>query len=276
MRRIPPILIKNRSTPTQVAEPRGQERHAISIFHLDASSLSDSHSTDDPATAPNPGEAPASRSQKRSKESAWGRVLIAYGLRSVFGEDAARGWNIVTDAQGKPNVLVPSGETSGALFSLSHSDCLIVCAVAADPVVRLGVDVERGHRRSRGLSSLCSEVLHAEETSRLFSLDPEQRWRCFYECWTVKESLGKALGVGLGLPFREFSIFNGRMERCPAEWLEAAHRWRFANLVIDDGAIVGLAWENRSDRPISIVHHELTGDDPDRMAAEPCSGDKEL
>ena len=196
-------------------------------------------------------------------------MLIAYGLRTVFGGNAAHGWNIVTDAQGKPNVLGPAGETSGALFSLSHSDCLIVCAVAADPVVRLGVDVERGHRSSRELSSLCSEVLHPEETSRLFSLDPGRQWRCFYECWTVKESLGKALGIGLGLPFREFSILNGRMERCPAEWHDAAHRWRFANLVVGDEAIVGLAWENRSDRPITIAQHKVTRLDLAGIMAEP-------
>jgi 4'-phosphopantetheinyl transferase len=101
--------------------------------------------------------------------------------------------------QGRPTLL---GDQAGALgFSVSRSAGLALCAVTMGR--DLGVDVERI------MGGVAEDVIHAlspAELVALRALPPEARERAFFVVWTRKEAYAKARGLGLSLPFEEFTV----------------------------------------------------------------------
>lgn len=82
-------------------------------------------------------------------------------------------------------------------FNISHSQDVAVCAVGESPI---GVDVEK-IRPVR--QSLARRMLTEGERRRLETLREDARNMEMLCLWTLKESLAKALGTGLGLDFRQ-------------------------------------------------------------------------
>lgn len=78
-------------------------------------------------------------------------------------------------------------------FSASSHDDVVAMAVA--PVDALGIDVEPVH--DADWDAAVEDVLSVEELRELRALDVTDRERAYFECWTVKESVMKALGDGL-------------------------------------------------------------------------------
>jgi 4'-phosphopantetheinyl transferase len=91
---------------------------------------------------------------------------------------------------GRPNVY----------FSLSHSGEYVLCALSD---AEIGCDVERLRKVDLALAS---RFFHPEEAAWLFSLPRKEQKAAFLRLWTLKESYGKALGLGLNLPLNEFCI----------------------------------------------------------------------
>jgi 4'-phosphopantetheinyl transferase len=98
---------------------------------------------------------------------------------------------------GKPEL---AGDTS-LKFSLSHSHTTALLAV--DPELPLGVDVE-------DLKPIEPEVadkhFSATELSMLRGLQGDEWLTGFYRCWTRKEAILKAEGVGLSRDLDSFDI----------------------------------------------------------------------
>lgn len=85
-------------------------------------------------------------------------------------------------------------------FNLSHSGAWVLCALS-DRVV--GADVEEIKEAFPELVAACFSV---EEQRDINALNGEDRKSLFYALWTAKESYAKALGLGLGLDFRQYSM----------------------------------------------------------------------
>ena len=88
-------------------------------------------------------------------------------------------------------------------FNLSHSGKWVLCGISDLP---LGCDAEKIRRGSEKLSK---RFFHPMEQKALAALVPEfsQAWQKeFARIWTRKESYIKAIGAGLSLPMRSFSV----------------------------------------------------------------------
>ncbi len=129
------------------------------------------------------------------------RALVRTAL-SRYHPLAPAEWRFRTNADGRPEIT-PDSELR---FNASNCDGLVVCAVARG--VDVGVDVEP---RSRGAAILeiGSRVFSESELDELSRLPPEARSERALSLWTLKESYGKARGVGLSLPVRSLSFDLG-------------------------------------------------------------------
>ena len=104
--------------------------------------------------------------------------------------------------QGKPFLR----NYPGILFNISHCAGLVACAVSHTEV---GVDVEKIRPYPPRMPR---RILAPSEQEQL--LKSENREDLFFRFWTLKESYGKALGVGIGYPFREIHFQLGPVPTC--------------------------------------------------------------
>ncbi|MEV8109165.1 4'-phosphopantetheinyl transferase superfamily protein [Streptomyces sp. NPDC088135] len=91
-------------------------------------------------------------------------------------------------------------------FSLSRSGPHWVCAAAEG--VRVGVDLERV--RPMDVSSLAPGVLSAGERRHLGEVPPEFRPAEFLRCWTRKEAVVKASGIGIEAELGAIDVTPGQ------------------------------------------------------------------
>ncbi|MFF8844898.1 4'-phosphopantetheinyl transferase family protein [Streptomyces sp. NPDC015127] len=77
-------------------------------------------------------------------------------------------------------------------FSLSHTSGMVMIALASVPV---GIDVEI--LPSAGTADDVANQLHPDERAELAALPSADRTAAFARCWTRKEAMLKAMGVGL-------------------------------------------------------------------------------
>jgi 4'-phosphopantetheinyl transferase len=135
-----------------------------------------------------------------------GRLLATHALFPRGGSTpAALHERIRVDGRGRP--FLPGGPD----FNLSHSGEVTICAVGGGCTV--GVDVER------------IRPVEIEPFSGCFSAD---EWRllasardpleAFFRYWTIKESVLKADGRGLGVPMREVRVFGREAELEGRRW----------------------------------------------------------
>ncbi len=90
-------------------------------------------------------------------------------------------------------------------FNLSHSENMVMCAVADKEV---GCDVERKTEFDRALASY---VMTRQELQQIYGLESEAKQQeMFFRLWTLKESYMKATGLGIGL---EPGTFGMKVEK---------------------------------------------------------------
>lgn len=124
------------------------------------------------------------------------RLLGAY----LDADPAAIG--VREGGDGKPR-LRSSPDREGLEFNLSHSEGLVLVAVARD--VPVGVDVERV-RPLPEARELARAHFAPEEVEALAAVQADERSRAFLTCWTRKEAVVKARGGGLSLPLDDFVV----------------------------------------------------------------------
>ena len=103
---------------------------------------------------------------------------------------------------GKPYAVV-QGVVAPVSFNVSHSGAHGLIAVAA--AGRLGVDVEE-RRTPRHFDGLIETVLGPDEQAELALARGCRKLHLFFNFWTIKEALIKALGLGLSLDMSQFEI----------------------------------------------------------------------
>jgi 4'-phosphopantetheinyl transferase len=128
------------------------------------------------------------------------RCLAAEALlRHALGERHGLGagqWEVAIGPHGKPFL---TGQP-GIHFNLSHAGPWVACAVHDAPV---GIDVEA----AQAMDPLpAASIMAAGELSHFRQLPAQAGQDYFYRLWTLKESLVKALGVGLSLDPRSITL----------------------------------------------------------------------
>ncbi len=104
--------------------------------------------------------------------------------------------------KGKPALGTPwSG--SEIEFNISDSHELALCALCLNR--DLGVDLEYV-RRPTDFDGLAERFFAPGEVNVLRSLPEDQRLAAFFNCWTRKEAVLKAVGIGLGMPLNRVEV----------------------------------------------------------------------
>lgn len=91
-------------------------------------------------------------------------------------------------------------------FNMSHSKDVLCIVVTKDE--ELGVDIEFKDS-SINVEELQNFVFHTQETKYMNSLKSnEQKIYFFYNLWTLKESMVKAIGLGLSYPINQINLID--------------------------------------------------------------------
>ena len=113
----------------------------------------------------------------------------------VFGETGIR----------RPCLARPEGAGSDSLdFNTSRSAGVALIAVAAG--MHVGIDIEVA-RAMDDIDDIARQHFHAREWRAIAAeRDPAAKQDAFLRCWTRKEALTKAMGVGLHAPLDTFVV----------------------------------------------------------------------
>jgi 4'-phosphopantetheinyl transferase len=130
-----------------------------------------------------------------------GRSVLRVLLARYLGE-APQALTFRYGPHGKP-ALVTGTSTPTLFFNYSNSDSLGLLAVST--VREVGIDIESRQRRI-SVTPLARHILSASEAAAFQRLPPMQRKPALLATWTRKEAYVKALGVGLALPLKSFSV----------------------------------------------------------------------
>lgn len=130
------------------------------------------------------------------------RLSVAAGalLQYALQLENVREPSIEIMPNGKPYLV---GEES-LYFNLSHSEGMVMCAIAEKEV---GCDVEKRTVLNRNLAEY---VMTEYELDRIYGLVGEaEQQEMFFRFWTLKESYMKATGLGIKLEPKSFGMFFG-------------------------------------------------------------------
>jgi 4'-phosphopantetheinyl transferase len=135
-----------------------------------------------------------------------GRSALRVLLASYLGLDAAA-VEFVYGPQGKP-ALAPKLENVSPSLRFNASNSGDLAAYAFTHGCEIGVDVER-YRALPDLESIARRYFSPEETAELLQLSPNEITSGFFNCWTRKEAVIKAMGGGLSIPLDSFRVTLG-------------------------------------------------------------------
>ena len=135
-----------------------------------------------------------------ARDYAAAHALLRHTL-SRHGDRAPAAWRFEKTAAGKP--LLRGGGAAAASFSLSHTNGMVACALTGAAAV--GVDIECVDR-DVDVDTLAARFFAPAEAAQLRRLDAAARRDRFFDFWTLKEALVKALGAGLAMSLAAFAF----------------------------------------------------------------------
>jgi 4'-phosphopantetheinyl transferase len=137
-------------------------------------------------------------------------------------------WMFSVGAHGRPEIANAEITREQLSFNISHTDGLIVLAVAKRR--ELGVDVENFLAREVSID-IADRFFSPDEVAALALVPKHQQPYRFFEYWTFKEAYIKARGMGLSLPLDKFSFHypgTGEVEMAiHPELRDHSSRWQF-------------------------------------------------
>lgn len=134
--------------------------------------------------------------QFRSAEHREGFIAGRGLLRELLGaylNQSAVALRFTQGLHGKPMLISSAGATIDLYFNLSHSHDQVLFAVAHR---ELGVDLEC-MGRTVSYAAIAKRICTSREWAAFQALPAEQLRKAFFACWTRKEAIAKALGIGL-------------------------------------------------------------------------------
>jgi 4'-phosphopantetheinyl transferase len=190
------------------------------------------------------------------------RYLITRALaRTVLSRYVSthpKEWIFSANAFGRPDIVNAEGRDACLSFNISHTDGLIVLAVAKDRA--LGVDVENVGAR-KALMEIAGRYFSASEVAQLRAAPLRQQQYCFFEYWTFKEAYIKARGMGLSLPLDKFS-FHYPSDRTveieiDPQLVDDAGRWQFWQFQLAPAYLVAICAERGAQSSRVIVRQAV-------------------
>lgn len=131
-------------------------------------------------------------------------------------------------------------------FNLTHSHELALLAVTQDQAI--GIDVEYNQRKAH-LLDIAKRFFAKEEYQQLLDLPPSQQQAGFFRCWTLKEALIKAIGLGFSYPLDDFAVDFSSVESANLLRMKSldgfSSHWHLHLLQIDELYTAALAVENK-------------------------------
>jgi 4'-phosphopantetheinyl transferase len=137
-----------------------------------------------------------------ARDYAAAHALLRHAL-SRHGDRAPGRWRFDKTSHGKP-FLIDAGDFH-ASFSLSHARGCVACAVTPDADVAVGVDVECVDR-DVDTADIAARFFTPAEAAHLAQLDALARRDRFFDLWTLKEALVKALGTGMAVSLNRLAF----------------------------------------------------------------------
>ncbi len=159
---------------------------------------------------------------------------------------------------GKPRLVM---DGPAPFFNLSHSGNRAVLAVSRS--VDVGVDIERIRPVERGLAR---RFFSAAEVAALEALPSDQWLDGFFRCWTRKEAVLKALGVGFSMNLASFDVSIAQNESARVLRISgdggAPHDWSLCEVRPSPETIVAVAAFARDGRGIELA--QIDAGEPSR------------
>ncbi|HEX4111236.1 MAG TPA: 4'-phosphopantetheinyl transferase superfamily protein [Stellaceae bacterium] len=122
------------------------------------------------------------------------RLLLA----AMLGEPP-QSFAFAATEYGKPGLARPRG----IAFNMSHSGGIVLIGVARD--LAIGVDVE-ALREVPERPNIVRRYFHPGEAADFATLRADQAQSAFFRCWSRKEAVVKALGVGMSLDLHRYRV----------------------------------------------------------------------
>ena len=173
-------------------------------------------------------------------------------LTRLYPECREWEWVFYSEPHGKPFVKQPLS------FNLSHSHgavAMVICSGANR--LNIGIDLER--YRSDDFRKLSTSVLHPQEQQwlNLDGQDNEKRVnKQFYQLWTAKESLLKAVGCGLGHSLNTINCVDSlKFQRYQLHWQKDDYQLQKIDF---DWGVVSVCWP--SCLPFRVLTSKQTSD----------------
>lgn len=161
------------------------------------------------------------RFEKDKRLSVAAGALLQYALQM----ENVREPSFDITSNGKPYLV---GEES-LHFNLSHSEGMVMCAIAEKEV---GCDVEKKAVLNRRLAEY---VMTEYELDRIYGLERNmEQHEMFFRLWTLKESYMKATGFGIGLEPKSFGMIT-RKDRVKVTPPVDEREFYFKEYFVDDG-----------------------------------------
>jgi 4'-phosphopantetheinyl transferase len=153
------------------------------------------------------------------------RYVIARGtLRRLLGEYldlAPASIELAVDQNQKP-LLADKHAGSDLHFNVSHSGDLAMIGFARG--CEIGIDVEELREVSH-LEQIARRFFHPSETSRVLTCPTSAQSLAFLRCWTGKEAILKAVGIGILGNLADFQVPAGDEWR---GWIECSTSLQYA------------------------------------------------
>jgi 4'-phosphopantetheinyl transferase len=147
------------------------------------------------------------------------RALVKTVL-SRYRTVAPAAWRFRKNAYGRPEIEPELRGDSSLSFNLSHTNGIVVCAVATTPSI--GVDTECIERAPSPVP-LAERFFSAREVRDLKSCPDLEQQELFFHYWTLKESYIKARGKGLSIPLDQFSFDLSRRKSIAIDFHAPLH-----------------------------------------------------
>lgn len=142
-------------------------------------------------------------------------------------------------------------KSSRVQFNMSHSKDYAAYIIGLD--YQIGIDIE-WKDKTINFEEISDLVLSPAETNNFKTLEPKKKFHTFYDIWTKKEAIVKAIGEGLSYPIKTIEIMNSadNAKGCYTVNGNTFHCSELQNL---DGYAGAIALEHKVDE---LIHTDLT------------------
>lgn len=135
------------------------------------------------------------------------RTILGWNLLNLLlKKNNVTHYQIKYSSHGKPYLV---SDNPNVKFNISHSGDWVVCCYSDSEI---GIDIEK--IRKINCYRIAKRFFSEQEYNFLKNqYDKSETLKNFYTLWTLKESYIKALGAGLSIPLRSFSVVeNGAIK----------------------------------------------------------------